>query len=105
MVILWVVGIEIIFAIELRELWNFAIQQHAGKRGEAEGFVIGDGEDARKAEADRADVGVGKRAEFIGAAAPHFGLGLELNVGFEPDYRFVLHKKRTLEGTTRAGNC
>ena len=71
LVILRHVGVEIILAIELGEAGDGAIEQQAGEYREAQGFVVGDGQDTGQAEADGADVGVGGRAEFIGAAAPH----------------------------------
>ena len=44
---------------------------------------------AGQAQADRADVGVGRRAEAGGAAAENLGGGGELDVHFEADHRLI----------------
>ncbi len=92
LIILGRVGIEIILAVELGKARDAAIQQVARQRGQAQALVIGHGQDAGQAEADRADVGVGRGAKFIGATAPHLRFRFELDVRFQPDDSFVVHK-------------
>ena len=72
------------------------MEEQPGQDGQLQGLLVGDGQDAGQAQADGADVGIGGRAEFIGAAAPHFGFGFELDVGFQPDDSFVIHKQGRL---------
>ena len=60
--------------------------------GELDDAAIEHGQHAGHPEADGADVGVGRRAEGIGAPAPHLRLRLELDVGLQTDDRFVFHK-------------
>ena len=91
LVILRGVRVEIILPVKLGEARDLAVQQIAGQHGQAKRLLVGDGQHARHAEADGADVGVRRRAECIRAPAPHLGLGLELNVGFQPDDGFVFH--------------
>ena len=76
LVVLGHVGVKIILPIELGVAGDFAIEQVAGQNGEAQGFFVGDGQDAGHAQADRADVGIGGGAILIGAAAPHLRFGL-----------------------------
>ena len=91
LVILRHVRIEIILPVKLGAAGDFAIQQQAGQHGQAQRLLVGDGQHAGQAEADGADVGVRRRAEFIGAAAPHLRFRFELDVRFQPDDRFVFH--------------
>jgi hypothetical protein len=97
LVILRRVGIEIVFAIELRERRDGAIEQQPGQYGESQALVIGDGQHAGQTEADGADVCVRWRAEFIGATAPHLRFRFELDVCLQPDDRFVVHKISTAD--------
>ena len=48
------------------------------------------GKRPRQPQADRADVGVRRRAEVIGATAKGLGGGEQLHVDFEPDHGLVL---------------
>jgi hypothetical protein len=91
LVILRHVRIEITFPVELGEAGNLAIQQETGEHRQAQRLVVGHGQHAGQAEADGADVGVGRRAECIGATAPHLRFRFELDVRFQPDDRFVFH--------------
>ena len=70
------------------------MEQQAGQHGEPQRLVVGDREHTRHPEANGADVGIGRRAERVGAAAPHLGLRLELDVCFQPDDRFVFRSHR-----------
>ena len=49
---------------------------------------LGTGSEPGMAQADRADVRVGRRAELVAAAAEHLRLGAELDVALEPDDGF-----------------
>ena len=91
LVILRGVGIEIVLPIELGVAGNGAVQKKAGEGGQSQRFFVGHGQHPGQAEADRTDVRVGRRAKLVGAAAPHLGPGLQLNVGLQADDRFVFH--------------
>src|SRR5207249_8715719 len=67
------------------------VEQQAGERGQAKGLFIGHREDARKAEANGTHVGVGRRAECVGAAAPHLRFRPKLDVRFQADNSLVIH--------------
>ena len=59
------------------------------RQGQFHGDPIEHRQRARKSQADRADVGIGGRAESGWAAAENLGGGGQLHVHFEPDDRFV----------------
>ena len=63
----------------------------------------GTGQRARQAEADRADVGVGRIAEGGDAAAEHLGPGALLDVDLQPDDGFPGHQ-RTSAAAPRAAS-
>jgi hypothetical protein len=45
------------------------------------------------AQTDRTGMRVGRSAEFRGAAAEDFGLGMKLHMNFQPDDRFIFRHK------------
>jgi hypothetical protein len=63
------VGIVVVFAVELGEGGDCAVEGQAGEEGLAHGFGVDDGEGAGHTEADGADVGVGRGVGDIGTAA------------------------------------
>src|SRR5262249_41537625 len=69
------VRIEVVLPIEFGMSRYRAVEKKTGQSGQAQGLLVRDGQNAGKAEAHRADVGVWRRAELIGTTAPHFGLG------------------------------
>jgi hypothetical protein len=83
------VGVEVIFAGEDGAFPDLAVEGERGEGGEFDGALVENGERSGEAEADRADVGVGRSAEFVGAAAEGLGLGEELDVDLETDDRLV----------------
>ena len=78
------VGVGVVLAVELGELGDLAVEGQAGADGVVHGLAVDDGQDAGHAQADGADVGVGPGVRVVGgAAAEHFALRAELDVGFE----------------------
>ena len=71
LIILRRVRIEIILAVELRVLGHSAVEEQPSQGGEAQSFIVRHRQHAGHAKADWADVGVRRRAEFVGATAPH----------------------------------
>ena len=84
------VGIEVVLAGEDGALAHLAVDGQSGQRGELDGLGVEHRQGAGQAQADRADVGVGRRAEVIGAAAEGLGRGQQLDVNFESDDGLVL---------------
>ncbi len=84
------VGIEIIFAREDGALAHRAVQRQRGQRGKLDGLGVEHRQRAGQPQAHRADVGVGRRAETVGATAEGLGRGEQLHVDFEPDDGLVL---------------
>ena len=84
------VGIEVVLAGEDGALAHFAVDGQRGQRGELDGLGVEHRQRAGQAQADRADVGVGRRAEMIGATAEGLGSGEQLHVDFESDDGLVL---------------
>ncbi len=93
LVILRHVRVKITFPVELREAGYLAIEQETGEHRQAQCLVVRHGQHAGQAEADGADVRVRRRAECIGAPAPHLRFCFKLDVGFQADDRFVFHKR------------
>ena len=85
LVVLRHVGVEVVFAIELADRANLAVQHEPGEGGEFERLLVHDRQGTGHAEADRADIGVGFRAVFHRAGAEHLAAGFELHVDFEAD--------------------
>ena len=79
------VGIEVILAGEDGALAHLAVDGQRGQRGELDGLLIQHRQRAGQSQADRADVGVGRRAEMIGATAEGLGRGEQLHVDLEAD--------------------
>ena len=79
------VGIEVVLAREDGALADLAVEGERGQRGELDGLGVEHGQRAGQAEADRADIGIGRGAEVVGAAAEGLGRGEQLDVHFEPD--------------------
>src|SRR6185503_20848423 len=59
LIILWRIGIEVVFAVKLCVAGDRAVEKIAGERGEAERLLVCYRQHARQAKADRANVGVG----------------------------------------------
>src|ERR1041385_2358015 len=62
-----------------------AAEPQGGADRELQRQLVRDREGAREAEADRADIGVGRGAERRRAAAKHLGHRAQLHVRLEPD--------------------
>src|ERR1035441_4128591 len=84
------VGVEVVFAREDGALAHLAVEGERSQRGKLDGLGVEHRQCAGKAEADRADVGVWRGAEVIGAAAEGLGGGEQLHVDFESDDGLVL---------------
>ena len=84
------IGIEVVLAVELRELRNLAIEGERGADGRLDRPSVDHGEGARESEADRAGVGIRRRRQVVGgAAAEHLALGQHLGVDLESDHDLV----------------
>ena len=85
------VGVEIVLAREAALAGDGA----AGGERHAQGVVhhgpVEHGQHPRHAQADRADVGVGRRTELGRTAAENLGSGLELGVNLKTDDGFKFH--------------
>ena len=84
------VGVEVVFAREDGALAHLAVECQGGQRGKLDGLGVEHRQCAGQAETNRADVGVGRGAEMIGAAAKGLGGGEQLHVDFESDDGLVL---------------
>jgi len=85
------VGVEIVLTREAA----LAGDRAAGGERHAQGIVhhgpVEHGQHPRHAQADRAGVGVGRRAELGRTAAENLGSGLELGVNLKTNHRFKFH--------------
>ena len=79
------VGIEIILAGEDGALAHLAVDGQRSQRGKLDGLRVQHRQSAGQAQAHRADIGVGSRAELIGATAEGLGRGEQLHVDLEAD--------------------
>ena len=83
------IGIEVVLAREARERAHLAVQCEGALDGQFHGLAAEHRERTGQAEADRAHIRIGRRAEAGGAAAEDFGGRGQLHVDFEADYRLV----------------
>jgi hypothetical protein len=86
------IGIKIILPVEFHKLRRPAAEREDRAQAQREHFRVQHGQSARKTEADRADVLVGRRTEFDRAGAEYLRLGVELDMDFEAycwDHRFT----------------
>src|SRR5262249_10614749 len=79
------VGVKVVLAGEPGKGAHLAVQRKRAANGQFDGHTVQDRQRARQSEANRADVGIGRRAETGGASAKDFGSGSQLHVHFEPD--------------------
>ena len=77
------VGIEVVLAGEDGTLAHLAVDGQRGQRGKLDGLFVEHRQSAGQSQAHRADVGVGGRAELIGATAEGLGGGEQLHVHLE----------------------
>ncbi len=103
LVVLRHVRVEVILPVELGVAGHRAVEQKTRERGQPQRLLVGHGQHPRQAQAHRADVGIGRRAKLVGAAAPHLRLRLELDVGFQADDRFVVHNAGGMVTTDGSG--
>src|ERR1035441_1253257 len=89
LVALWQVGIKIILARKNRDFIDAALQSHCREGRELHRLLIQHWQSSRKSQTDGADIGVWRIAKAGGARAEDFRRSEQLNVDFEPDYRFV----------------
>ena len=73
LVILRQIGIEVILAVHLIEFLNVAVQRQTGTDCKFNDPFVQYRQGAGHAQADRAYMGIGFRAEFRGAGAERFG--------------------------------
>ena len=81
------VGVEVVFPVPLGKPGDPAVEGEGRLEGEFEGVAVHHRQRAGQAEAGRADLRVGRGAEFRGAAAEEFREGLQLHVHFQADDR------------------
>ena len=86
------VRIVVVLAVELAVLVDRAVRREAGLDAELDDALVDRRQDARQAEADRADVRVLLRAEARGAAAENLRFRLELAVDLKANDCFVFHQ-------------
>ena len=84
------VGIEVVLAREDGALAHLAVDGQGGQRGVLDGLGVEHRQRAGQAQADRADIRVGGRAEVVGATAKGLGRGEQLDVDFETNDGLVL---------------
>ena len=90
LVVLRHVRIEVVLAVEQRVRGDLAADSQADQDDAADRLAVGHRQRTGMAQADRAHVRVGRRAELGSAAAEHLRLGIELDVALEPDDSFDL---------------
>jgi len=81
----WKIRIEVVLACENRDRMYETIQGDRGAHCELDGPLVEDGEGARKGEAHRANVAVGRRTKVGGASAEGLGARFQLHVDLESD--------------------
>ena len=84
------VRVEVVLAIPARRGGRRRLDRRAGREDVLDGSPVDRRQRAGQAQADRADVGVGRRAVVRGrTAAEHLGRGPQLAVDLDPDDRLV----------------
>lgn len=86
------VRIVVVLAVELAVLVDCAVRREAGLDAELDDTLVDRRQDARQAEADRADMRVLLRAEARGAAAEDLRFRLEFAVDLKANDCFVFHQ-------------
>ncbi len=84
------VRIKIIFTSEDRSFVDAAVQRHRGQYRKLYYLLIEHRQRARKPQAHRTYIGIGRRAKLGGASAKNLGRGEQLHVDFKPDHRLIL---------------
>ena len=84
------IRIEVILAGEDRAGVHRAVQRQRGLDGEFHSMAVQHRQRARQTQANRADIGIGRRSETGGAAAENLGSRGQLDVHFQADHRLVL---------------
>ena len=85
----WKIRIEVVLACENRDRMYETIQGDRGAHCELDGPLVEDGEGARKGEAHRANVAVGRRTKVGGASAEGLGARFQLHVDLESDDHLI----------------
>ena len=89
------IGVEVVLAIELRELGDLAVQRECGTDGRLDRPPVDHWQGPRQPEADGARVRVGRRYEIVGRApAEHLALRQHLGMDLEPHDDFVARGDR-----------
>ena len=94
------VGIVIVLAVPLGEGGDLAVQRHRGSQAQGEGLGVHHRQRAGHADADRAGLRVGGRAELGAAAAEQLGPRGQLHVDFESDHDGVCVAHVILDGSS-----
>ena len=68
------------------------IQRERGAHGQFDGAFVQDRQSAGQAEADRANICVGRIAKAVRAGAENFGVGQKLDVDFQADDGLVFRE-------------
>ena len=80
------VGIVIVLAVPLGERGDLAVQRHGGPQASSKASAVHHRQRAGHADADRAGLRVGRRAELRAAAAEQLGPRDQLHVDFQADH-------------------
>jgi hypothetical protein len=90
LVVLREVRVEVVLPVELGVGRDRAVEGEGGAEAELERRAVEDGQGAGVAEADGADLRIGRRAELDRARAEQLGPRLQLDVGLDADDEFVV---------------
>lgn len=89
----WRIGVKIVLAVEFADIADRTVKRHCSFHRVLYGLAVKNRQYAGVAETDWAGMCIGRSAEFCGAAAEDFGLGMKLHMNFKPDDRFIFRHR------------
>ena len=89
------VGIEVVFAVGLAETVDFTAKGRAHAHAGIHDRSVQHGQDAGKAHANRAAVGVRLRPELVFAGAEYFRFGVQFRVDLQTHDKLILSHARS----------
>jgi len=85
------IGVKVVLAIKVRNRVDLRMHRGCQQRALVDGFAVQNGQHTGHAGANRANIAIWGGFPRVGlAGAEDLGLGVELDVGFEPDDDFVI---------------
>lgn len=87
------IGVKIVFAVEFADIANRTVKRHCGFHRVLYGLAVKNRQYTGVAETDRTGMCIGRSAEFCGAPAEDFGLGMKLHMNFQPNDRFIFRHR------------